>query len=250
MYRSDLNSRDKSGAIIAVAAVHGALLFALLHLSGRIDLAEPQSVMNVFDITEQPPPPEEVQQPQPKPEEKPKPKEAEGAASEKNIRSRATPVAAPKPEIELPVPVPVTTSETPNQGTEPTQGASTVVGPGTGAGGIGTGTGSGGAGSGTGGGGGGGYVIPPRLLTPVLRGRDFPRPLLNAWPRGAQLFARVRVSPAGTVIQCIVDRGTGVPSIDSAVCNLVEQRFRYSPARNRAGQPVAGWAGYRQEPPH
>ena len=45
MYRSDLNSRDKGGAIAAVVAVHAALLFALLHMSGKIDLANPQSVL-------------------------------------------------------------------------------------------------------------------------------------------------------------------------------------------------------------
>ena len=30
MYRSDLNNRDKGGAIVAVTAVHVALLYALL----------------------------------------------------------------------------------------------------------------------------------------------------------------------------------------------------------------------------
>ena len=50
MYRSDLDGRDKSGAIAAVAAIHAGLLFAFLHLSGRIDLADPQSVLQVFDL--------------------------------------------------------------------------------------------------------------------------------------------------------------------------------------------------------
>jgi protein TonB len=246
MYRSDLNSKDKGGAVAGVIAVHAALLFVLLHLSGRMDLAKPQSVLRMFDVTEVAPPPEPIQ---PEPEQKDRPKQAEGAASPKNIRSRATEVAAPRREISLPVPVPIETSRTPNTGTERTQGAADVVGPGTGAGGVGTGTGSGGSGSGTGGGGEGGYVVPPRLLTPVLRGRDLPRELLNAWPRGAQLFLRIRVTAAGTVSDCIVDRGTGVPTIDSTVCALVRERFRYSPARNRTGQAVAGWSGYRQVPP-
>jgi protein TonB len=247
MYRSDLNNRDKGGAVVAVVAVHVALLFVLLHISGKMDLTHPESVMRVFDVRDVPPPPTQLQQPQPRPKQKPK--ESEGAASPTNVKSHATDVQAPRPPISLPVPVPLETSTTPNSGTEATQGAATP-GPGTGAGGNGAGTGSGGAGNGLGGGGGdGGYVTPPRLLTPVLRGRDFPRQMLNDWPRGAQLFLRLRISPSGTVTQCIVDRGTGAAAVDSTVCRIVQQRFRYSPAVDRGGQAVAGWAGYRQVPP-
>ena len=245
MYRSDLNARDKGGAIAAVVAVHVVLLFVLLNISGRMDLPGAQDVMQVFDVTEVPPPPPEPIQPQPAPKEKPK--EAEGAASPKNIRSQATEVVAPRPEISLPVPVPIETSRTPNQGVQPTQGASNVVGPGTGAGGTGTGTGSGGSGTGTGGG--GGVVSPPRLVTPVLRGRDFPRQLLESWPRGSTVFLRLRVDPRGFVSECEVDRGTGVAAIDSAMCNLAHDRLRFRPALDRAGQPVAGWFGYAQPPP-
>lgn len=247
MYRSDLNTRDKSGAIVAVVAVHAALLLALLNASGKVDLGETQRVLRVFDVSEVPPPPEPIAQPQQS--EQARPKESEGAASPKNIRSQATPVAAPKPRIALPLPVPMAVSPTPNQGVQPTQGASNVVGPGTGAGGTGTGTGSGGSGSGTGGGGAGGAVSPPRLVTPVLRGRDFPRSMLDQWPRRATVFLRLRVDNRGFVSECSVDRGTGVAAIDSSLCNLAHDRLRFRPALNRTGQAVAGWFGYAQPPP-
>ena len=248
MYRTDLNNRDKSGAIAAVIAIHAGLAFALLHLSGTVDLAHPERALEVFDLTEikPPPPPPPVQ----KDASKQKPKAKEGGASPKNIKSEATPVVAPKPRIVLPVPPKIAVTETPRQGAAPTQGASDVRGPGTGAGGIGTGTGSGGSGSGSGGGGDGGYVEGPRLLTPVLTGRDFPRGLLDAWPRGAQVFMRFRIDASGRIIQCFVDRGTGNPAIDSELCRLTQLRFRYRPAYNRNGQAVAGWAGYRQTPPN
>lgn len=251
MYRPVLNKRDRGGAVAAVIAVHAALLFALLHLSGRIDLADPQAALRVFDVREQLPPPLPPPEPIRKgPEQRKAAKsQSQGAASPKNIRSQATPVVAPKPRIELPRPRTIAVTQAPRDGAQPTQGASDVRGPGTGAGGTGTGTGSGGSGSGTGGGGDGGYIVPPHLLTPDLRGRDFPRAMLDSWPRGAQLFARIRVSATGTVAQCIVDRGTGSPGIDATICSMIQQRFRYSPARNRAGQPVAGWSGYRQVPP-
>ena len=248
MCRTDLNNRDKSGAIAAVIAIHAGLAFAFLHVSGTIDFADPQRKLQVFDVTEVKPPP-----PPPPPVQKDvstqKPKAKEGAASPRNIKSEATPVVAPKPRIVLPAPPTIAVSETPRQGAAPTQGASDVRGPGTGAGGVGTGTGSGGAGSGPGGGGDGGYVEPPRLLTPVLRGRDFPRGLLDMWPRGAQVFMRFRIDVGGRIIQCFVDRGTGNPMIDSELCRLTQLRFRYRPALNRYGQAVAGWAGYRQTPP-
>ena len=247
MYRSNLNTRDKGGAIAAVAAIHVALLSAFLHLSGRVDFGDPQSVMRVFDVREVPPPPPQPEVP--KPTEQQKPKEEEGAAAPENIKSQATPVVAPKPRIQLPVPVPVTPTETPNEGAAATQGAGDRPGQGTGAGGTGTGTGSGGAGSGTGGGGEGGYAEGPRLLTPVLRGRDFPRSLLDQWPRNTPAFLRLRIDAGGRVLQCIVDRGSGVPAIDSELCRMVQTRFRYRPAVSRSGQAVAGWTGYVQPPP-
>jgi protein TonB len=247
MYRSDLKPRDRGGAIAGVIAIHAALLFAFLHLSGRMDLSDPQSVMRVFDVNEVPPP-QEPPPPQQR-EQKEKPKEEEGGSSPQNIRSQATPVVAPKPRIETPPVQQIATSETPREGTQTTQGASTVAGPGTGAGGTGTGTGSGTGGSGTGGGGGGGIAEPPRLISPVLRGRDIPRELLDRWPSRATVFLRLRVDARGYVSECTVDRGTGVAAIDSALCNLAHERLRFRPAINRAGQAVAGWFGYAQPAP-
>jgi protein TonB len=243
MYRADLNRRDKGGAIVGVVAVHAALLLAFLHISGRIDLAEPQSALRIFDVGEQPPPPP------PQLREQPKPKEKEGGSAPKNIKSEATPVIAPKPKIESPPVQKIAAAETPRQGTLPTQGASNVPGPGTGAGGTGTGTGSGGGGTGPGGGGDNGVAEPPHLVTPVLRGRDFSRDLLDQWPRGSTVFLRLKVDTGGYVSECAVDRGTGVAAIDSAICNQAHDRLRFRPALNRRGQAVAGWFGYAQPAP-
>jgi protein TonB len=247
MYRPQLDAKHRSGALAAVAAIHAALLFAFLNLSGRIDLPGPQSAIQIFDIDQVEPPPPPPPPPQQQQRERQKPKETEGGAPA-NIRSQATPIVAPKPKVVVP-PVPtVSASETPRQGAAPTQGAAAVSGPGTGAGGSGTGTGTG-SGSGSGGGGDGGAVQPPRLVTPVLRGRDFPRDLLESWPRGAQIFLRLRVDSRGYVSECAIDRGSGVRTIDAEICNLAHQRLRFRPALNKAGQPVAGWFGYRQTAP-
>src|SRR5437763_14968692 len=158
MYRSNLDTKHRSGAIAAVVAIHAALLFALLHISGKLPLDNPQSVLRVFDISALKPPP-----PPPPPQQKtqPKPTAKEGGSAPKNIKSEATPVVAPARKI--PAPPTIAATETPRQGTAPTQGASSVRGPGTGAGGVGTGTGSGAGGDGPGGGGGNGGADPARL---------------------------------------------------------------------------------------
>lgn len=250
MYRTDLDSRHKSGALAAVIAVHVGLAFALLHLSGTVDLPLPQDALEVFDLDDvEPVPPPPPPPPPPKQEARPKPKEEEGGSQPKNIRSEPTPVVAPEPKIELPSP-PAVSTETPAQGTAPSRGASDVRGPGTGAGGTGTGTGSGsGAGSGSGGGGGGGAVVRTQMVTGPLRGRDFPRALLNSWPRGAWAFMRFRVDADGNIMQCIMDRGTGNPAMDSQICAIAQRRLRFRPALDANGRRVADWAGYRQEPP-
>ena len=49
----------------------------------------------------------------------------------------------------------------------------------------------------TGGGGDDIGVVPPQLLTGTLRGRDFPREYLDQWPRGAQVFTRLRGDARG-----------------------------------------------------
>jgi protein TonB len=244
MYRSNLNNRDKGGAIVAVAAIHAALLFAFLHLSGRVDLGDPQSVMRVFDVTEVPPPPPEPDVPKPA-EEQEKPKETEGAAAPENVKSQATPVVAPKPRIQLPVPVPVTPTETPNEGAAATQGAGDRPGVGTGAGGTGTGTGSGGAGSGTGGGG-EGIATRAQLMTPSLRSRDYPSELRSRLSRGAAPFVIFTVQPNGRVTGCRIYQSSGDPAVDEMTCRLVTARFVYRPAYNRRGEPVASQMAYRQ----
>src|SRR5690349_3069572 len=188
-----------------------------------MDLPVAETVTRVFDLRQPPPPPPPP--PPPQVHEQEKPKQKEGGSSPKNLKNEATPVKAPKPEVVVP-PVPqIAATETPRQGTAANQGASNVAGPGTGAGGVGTGTGSGSGGNGPGGGGEGGTVEPPHLVTPVLTGRDFPRELLDQWPGGATIFLRLRVDARGYVIGCDIIRGSGVPTIDGALCNLAHDRL-------------------------
>ena len=229
----------------AVVAIHAALAFAFLNLSGTIDLADPQDALRVFDVNDVPPP---VPPPPPQQAERPKPKEEEGGSSPQNIRSEATPVVAPEPRIALPVPVPIATTETPREGAAPTQGAADVRGPGTGAGGIGTGTGSGGAGAGTGGGGGGGEGSRPRLISRSLTMRDYPSSLRRSWPRGGRVLVMFDVQVDGRATGCTTYTSSGVAAIDQVTCSLVESRLRFAPARDKNGRPYVAKYAYMQAP--
>ena len=245
MYRPSLKPRDRVASLLLVGAIHAGLIFAMLNLSGAIDIVNKDDLTQLIDVVTEPPPPP-IEEQEVELEAAP---EEEGEAAPPNIESRATPIPDPQPRIQLPVPPPMPVSPTPNTGSESTQGAAPVPGPGTGAGGQGTGTGAGGSGSGPGGGGDGLATVRTRLATRPLSGRDFPNDLLDRWPRGRGVFMRFRVDSEGRIIQCIVDQGTGDPGLDSAVCSTAQARLRYHPGVNRSGQRVADWAAYGQRPP-
>lgn len=246
MYRSDLDVRHKGSAVAAVAAIHAALLVALLQMSGTVDLTNTQDPLKLFEVDDVlPPPPVEPPPPPPQTREaREQPKEAEGAASAENIRSRASPIPDPEPVIKLPPPPAPAVSPTPREGTSSTQGAAPVRGPGTGAGGTGTGTGSGSGGSGTGGGGAGGI---PAVRPTILRDfsdRAYPRSILESWPRGARIFARVWVEADGRPTRCDVQRSFGNAEADQWTCRLIMDQNSFRPARDSNGRPVAAWYGY------
>jgi protein TonB len=245
-YRTDIDNRERSGAIVAVVAIHAALVLVFLHLSGTVNIPGVDAVTRMVDLAQDPPPPPPPP-PQLQEKTKPRPKEESGG-SPPNLKSEATPIKAIKPKVVTPPLPTIAASETPRQGTAPTQGASNIPGTGTGTGGSGNGTGNG-NGNGSGGGGDGGVAVAPRLASPVLSGRDFPRDFLDQWPGRATVFMRLKVDQRGFVAECSVDRGTGVPAIDNTLCNLAHDRLRFRPALNRSGQAVAGWFGYAQPAP-
>ncbi|HEX9931843.1 MAG TPA: energy transducer TonB, partial [Allosphingosinicella sp.] len=127
-------------------------------------------------------------------------------------------------------------------GSAPTQGSAPVRGPGTGSGGVGTGTGSGAGGDGPGGGGEGGYgdgrgLSPPRWRRGRLRDSDYPPGLGEAGIYG-RVHIRYVVETDGSVSNCTITRSSGSDMLDRTTCDLIEQRFRYDPARDRYGRPI------------
>jgi periplasmic protein TonB len=186
--------------------------------------------LKLFGVTPPPPPPPPAPKPQPKP--KPSVRKA-GAAAPPNLRSKATEVVAPPPRIPIPVPPPVVVAPIAATGNQATSGASDRPGPGTGAGGRGNGTGSGDAGDGDG----GGVAQEAYQKSGRIRGSDYPRSALRARV-GGTVYVNYTVEVDGHATGCTVRRSSGNPDIDATTCRLIEERYRYEPARDASGRKI------------
>jgi protein TonB len=219
-------ARERLQASGGVALLHALLAWALIAGFGVQVVAPASERLKLFDVIEPPPPPA--------PEPAPRPSlGAEGAAAPAGRNARPTPVVAPPPKLPPrslvaaalePAPQPI--------GTAPSAGSSDA-GSGGGAGGEGSGAGSGGSGAGTGGGG----TRAERIGGRLSGASDYPRGAMRA---GAEGTVRVRyvVGTDGRVSGCRVTRSSGHAELDATTCRLIEQRFRYRPARDAAGRPV------------
>ena len=92
------------------------------------------------------------------------------------------------------------------------------------------------------------YVEPPRLAHAGARGRDFPRRCSASGRAARRSSCACGSMPRGYVSECVIDRGTGDP-IDrfGDLQPRASDRLRFRPALNRSGQAVAGWFGYRAD---
>lgn len=162
-----------------------------------------------------------------------------GKASAANRYAKATQVVAPKPVIVPPTPPPVTAAPQPGAGSDSSAGATPIPGPGSGAGGRGDGTGAGGWGNGTGGG------SKAIWRSGTIRDRDYPKDASRA-KVGGEVEVRFTIQPTGRVTGCRVTRSSGDTSLDATTCRLIEERFRFKPATNAAGEPIASQYGWRQ----
>ena len=227
-------SNERVASAVGVAALHALLGYALIVGLGYDPVRGAAEALKIFDVPVQPPPP---------PVEQAIPAEArtkapEGAAAPPNLKASPAPIVAPPPEIRLPVPPPIPAAPAAGQGSAMAAGAATIPGPGTGAGGIGTGLGSGRFGTGTGGGGGGGRGTRARWLSGSIGPSDYPDRAYRA-RIGGTVHLRFTVAPSGRVSDCTVTRSSGSRELDAVTCRLIQQRFRYRPARDAEGRPIA-----------
>lgn len=244
-------NRDRLRSAAAVGLLHAGLGWLLLTGLGFSPSQAVPEALKLLDISEEPPPPpaKPAKPSVEKKTRKARPKDPEGAASPANLKNTPTEIMAPPPEIRLPIPPPIPVAPAPGTGSAMAAGAATVPGPGTGAGGIGTGLGSGRFGTGTGGGGGGGLARGARWVSGRINDSDFPDDVR----RGGTVHLRFTVAPSGRISDCSVTRSSGSRALDNLTCRLILARFRYRPARNFEGRPIAstivGEHVWHYEPP-
>jgi protein TonB len=231
-YTGQISGRQKAlsggGALVAVVAVG-------LGLASGLDLdvvRKASEAISAIAIPAPPPPREEVV-PSNASSEK-----ASGEASAANKHAKAAPVVAPPPKLP-PIAPPVAAAPRPGTGTDASAGAAPNPGAGSGAGGRGDGTGAGGTGSGTGGG------SKAVWRSGTIRDRDYPREASRA-KAGGEVEVRFTIEASGRVSGCRITRSSGDASLDRTTCDLIEERFRFKPATNAAGDPVASQYGWRQ----
>lgn len=214
-------------ALALSAAIHIAALSALLLWHFTPPPGDREAPMTVVDVSEDSPP------------EKPPPPEpqAKREAASPGAPAPAGPKAEPAPlAMAIPVVIPTLPAAiVPATGTAASSGAATT-GTGTGAGGAGNGTGGGGDGGGS-----GGRVregTDPVVIRGDFRQSDYPKELRATGPEGVT-WAEVIVGVNGRVASCRITKPSGIPQFDAKTCQILFQRFRYRPARDALGRPVA-----------
>lgn len=233
MAQADLSTPRPMRAAIAVLIV----LLHVLAVGGLIRAFAPdfsaavvENVREVLTVTVTSPPP-----PPPSPESA----TPEGAAGSIGKQAVPRPVNAPKPKVVIAdKPAPVASSS----GAAQTAGARDS-GEGTGAGGGGSGTGAGGSGSGQGAGGASKAV---KIKGDIKSARDYPRTSREARV-GDYVIVALTVGTDGRVKGCRIHRPSRDPEADRITCDLATRRFRFTPATDRAGNPVESVYGWKQE---
>nr|WP_167921017.1 energy transducer TonB [Sphingopyxis italica] len=231
-YTGQISGRERAvsggGAVVAVVAVGLGVASGL-----NLDVVRKASEAITAIAIPAPPPPRNPAVPAKVSSEK-----ASGKASAANKRAKAAAVTAPPPKLPPVVP-PVVAATRPGAGSDTSAGATPEVGPGSGAGGRGDGTGAGGSGSGTGGG------TKAAWRSGTIRDRDYPREASRA-KAGGEVEVRFTIEASGRVTGCRVSRSSGDASLDRTTCALIEDRFRFRPATNAAGDAIASSYGWRQ----
>lgn len=244
------NRADRARAILAVILLHLAAAAALVRGFDVEVTRAANSALRVFDLPALPPPP--PPSPPPVRPEREQSGAEEGRAAPPALRARPKPVVAPEPQVRVPVMPRVTAPKVAADGAQDRSGAAPTPGPGTGAGGEGEGTGAGASGTGSGAGGSGeglgagtGRGAPARHLSGRITRGDYPR---SAWREGVRSRVGVRftVGPDGSVSNCRVVATSGDARVDRITCRTVEASFRYAPARNARGEPVASDIAWTQ----
>jgi periplasmic protein TonB len=244
-FGAEYRQEDRMKAVIGVLIVHFLVGFLLLRGLDVKNADVAITTLKTFNVATDkaidPPPP-------PRPLEKEKAAKQEGVASAANRQQMRAPVEAAKTKIIIKSRK--ITAEIADKGKSDKSGSAKNEGPGSGAGGTGSGTGSGNVGNGAGGGGnggdpGGGIASRARKISGSITNKDYPKAAARA-KEGGEVTAYFTVSSDGRASGCKVVKSSGNGELDATTCRLIEQRFRYEPARNKRGEAISDVTGWQQ----
>lgn len=229
--QSFASNRERGWATGLAVAFHLAVLWGVIHGFGGVPaltpLVEDVFTTGTFDVP--------LEKPTPTPT--PTTPEPAGAAAEEGRKAVAKETVAKAKVPAKKVPAPPVAST----GNDIRSGAAAQR-QGTGGGGEGVGTGSGASGNGSG----GGLARKPEKIAGDIRStRDYPRASQEE-RIGKKVVILLTVAADGRVSGCKVWRGSGVPEADAVTCKLATERFRFRPATDAAGNPVASTYGWEQ----
>ena len=193
-------SGNRTAAIIMTAVVMGALFYAIITGLAYNVIKHEAENLKVIDVEQQPPPPE---QPPPPPKDMPK---------------VPPPPITPPPlvRVEAPPP-PIQTVTAPPPVIPPVVTPPPAPPP----------------------------PPPPRKVQSATSAKGDLRTLFSAddYPAAAQAAgaegtaqAELTVGPDGRVVGCNLIKSTGNNSLDSATCNILRRRAKFTPARDSNGQ--------------
>ena len=235
--------RAKFGVALLVIAIQVLLVLGLIraftpHFAAKML----DTVVSTFTVTVTTPPPAPPPPPPPPAAKAPEPP---GKSGSEGKRAVAKPIIA---KARVPVksaPAPLAT----NTGSAVTSGSGTK-GNGTGAGGPGSGSGSGagGTGSGAGGtgqGGGGAVTKAVKIAGEINSARDYPIATRDLRINDYVIVA-VSVGADGRPTGCRVSRASKDAQANTVTCQLALTRFRFKPATDAGGKPVASVYGWKQ----
>jgi protein TonB len=74
-------------------------------------------------------------------------------------------------------------------------------------------------------------------LRSLFSGDDYPASAQAAGAEGTAQ-ATLTISPSGQVVGCSLNRSTGNSALDSATCNILRRRAKFTPAKDSNGQPT------------
>lgn len=213
--RRNQMSSNRTAAIIIVALIHIALGYALVTGLAYNVIKKAAEDLKTFDVEEEPPPPPE--EPPPPPDQNtPPPPQIVAPPSIVKIDSPA-PALVTTPTIN---PVVITPrAEAPT--TKSCPGGMTVS--------I-------------------AQACPPVIsqaarakgnLPSLFSTDDYPQSAIRNEEQGTTAV-RLSIGPDGRVADCTVTSSSGSSSLDSATCNIIKRRARYSPAKDSSGNPTTG----------